>query len=262
MKISVIQMDMKLAAPEENFQHAEKLIHQAAENNPDVIVLPETWNTGFFPKEHLAELSDQDGVRTKALCGGLAKELNVNIVAGSVSNVKGGKVYNTALIFDRKGECIGEYDKIHGFSPSGEDTAYQGGDHRETFYLDGHKCGIIICYDVRFPELTRNLALDGIEILFVPAQWPNIRTFHWVTLNTARAIENQMFVVTCNSVGTAGKTVCGGNSRIFDPWGETIASAGITENIMSGDIDFSVIEKIRHDINVFRDRNTDIDKVL
>ena len=262
MKISVVQMDMKLGAPEENLVHAEEMIRRAAENKPDVIVLPETWNTGFFPADHLAELSDQDGVKTKALCGDLAKELGINIVAGSVSNVKGGKVYNTAYVFDRAGSCIAEYDKIHGFSPSGEDVIYQGGNHRQTFTLDGHKCGIIICYDVRFPELTRNLALDGIEILFVPAQWPNIRTFHWVTLTTTRAIENQMFVVSCNSVGRAGNTVCGGNSRIFDPWGETIASAGISENIMTGEIDFSVIEKIRHDINVFRDRNKELDRVL
>lgn len=85
MKVSLIQMDMKFASPDENFAHAEELIRQAAQSHPDVITLPETWNVGFFPKENLAELSDKDGARVKETFSRLASELNVNIVAGSVS---------------------------------------------------------------------------------------------------------------------------------------------------------------------------------
>lgn len=103
MKVSLIQMDMKFASPDENFAHAEELIRQAAQSHPDVITLPETWNVGFFPKENLAELSDKDGARVKESFSRLASELNVNIVAGSVSNVRDGKIYNTAFVFDRKG---------------------------------------------------------------------------------------------------------------------------------------------------------------
>ena len=98
MKVSIAQMDMKFADPEFNFKHAEELIRKAALEKPDVIVLPETWNTGFFPDKNLASLSDQNGEKTKELCGGLAKELNVNIVAGSVSNVKTEK-YTIQLLF-------------------------------------------------------------------------------------------------------------------------------------------------------------------
>ena len=85
MRVSAIQMDMKFADPAYNFKHAEELIREAAASKPDVIVLPETWNTGFFPKENLKELSDKDGAAVKDMCSALARELNVNIVAGSVS---------------------------------------------------------------------------------------------------------------------------------------------------------------------------------
>ena len=161
MRVSAIQMDMKFADPAYNFKHAEELIREAAASKPDVIVLPETWNTGFFPKENLKELSDKDGAAVKDMCSALARELNVNIVAGSVSNVKNDKVYNTAYVFDRQGACIAEYDKTHLFTPMGEHDYYEAGTHVTTFELDGKKCGIIICYDVRFLELVRTLALTG-----------------------------------------------------------------------------------------------------
>lgn len=185
MRVSAIQMDMKFADPAYNFKHAEELIREAAASKPDVIVLPETWNTGFFPKENLKELSDKDGAAVKDMCSALARELNVNIVAGSVSNVKNDKVYNTAYVFDRQGACIAEYDKTHLFTPMGEHDYYEAGTHVTTFELDGKKCGIIICYDVRFLELVRTLALTGLDVLFVPAQWPALRKYHWDTLTAA-----------------------------------------------------------------------------
>ena len=185
MKVSCLQMNMKLGCTEENFVHAKQLIRDAMKENPDVLVLPETWNTGFFPKENLVELSCKNGDEIKSCIGGLAKQYGVNIVAGSVSNVRDGKVFNTAMIFDRDGECIAEYDKTHLFTPMGEDDYYTGGDHLCRFTLDGVKCGIIICYDVRFPELTRSLALQGLDMLFVVSQWPKERIFHLQTLTVA-----------------------------------------------------------------------------
>lgn len=101
------------------FFHAEELIRSAAAEKPDVICLPETWNTGFFPRENLEILSDRDGVQVKKRIGSLAKELGVHIVAGSVANVKGDGVYNTAYIFNREGSCIAEYDKTHLFYADG-----------------------------------------------------------------------------------------------------------------------------------------------
>lgn len=261
MKVTCIQMDMQLGKPDENFVHAADLIQQAMKDSPDVLVLPETWNTGFFPKENLEALADQDGQRVKAEIGALAKKHCVNIVAGSVANVREGKVYNTAFVFDRKGDCIASYDKTHLFTPMGEDKYFEKGDHLCRFTLDGISCGIIICYDVRFPELTRSLTVPGLDILFMVSQWPNIRTFHLRSLTTARAIENQMFLCCCNSCGTAGNTVYGGNSAIIDPWGETIALAGESEELLSAECDFSILQNIRSSINVFADRRPELYRI-
>lgn len=261
MKVACLQMDMLLAKPEENFSHATELVKRAMKDKPDVLVLPETWNTGFFPRENLQALCDRDGSRVKQVFGALAERYQVNIVAGSVSNVRGGKVYNTAMVFDRTGACIASYDKTHLFTPMGEDNYYTPGDRLCTFVLDGVKCGLIICYDVRFPELTRSLTVPGLDMLFVVSQWPKVRTFHLRSLTTARAIENQMFLVCCNSCGTAGQTVYGGNSAIIDPWGETVALAGETEEILTADCDLQILTNIRGSIPVFRDRRPSLYKI-
>lgn len=254
MKISCIQMDMLLGKPDENFAHAAQLLRQAAQDQPDVLVLPETWNTGFFPQENLAACCDQDGQRVRAEIGALAKELNVNIVAGSVANQRDGAIYNTAHVFDRQGQCVATYDKTHLFTPMQEDHSFAFGDHLCTFTLDEMRCGLIICYDIRFPELTRSLALQQIDLLFVVSQWPSVRTAHLNCLSQARAIENQMFVAVCNSCGTAGETRYGGNSAVINPWGEVLVRAGESEQIISAACDRGIIQEIRNSINVFRDR--------
>ena len=258
MKLSCVQMNMAFARPEENFRRAEALVRQAAEGKPDVIILPETWNTGFFPREDLASLCDRDCAQTRMVFGALAKELGVNLVAGSVANARGGRVYNTACVFDRNGELLCAYDKTHLFTPMGEQEYFASGDHLCRFELDGVPCGILICYDIRFPELARTMALEGMDLLFVVSQWPAVRDAHLRTLTTARAIENQMFLACCNSCGTAGETVYGGRSVILDPWGKELASAGAQEQILTADCDLSVLHGIRTSINVFRDRRPEL----
>lgn len=258
MKVSCLQMNMELGETAKNFIIAKRLISEAMKEKPDVLVLPETWNTGFFPKDNLTELSCKNGAEVKEQIGSLAKEYSVNIVAGSVSNVKENHIYNTAFVFNRDGVCVAEYDKTHLFTPMGEDKFYTAGDHINSFALDGINCGIIICYDLRFPELVRTLALSGLDMLFVVSQWPKSRTFHLRTLTTARAIENQMFIACCNSCGIAGDTVFGGSSAIINPLGETLAIAGDNEEIICAECDMNLIAEIRGSIPVFRDRRQDL----
>ena len=258
MRIACLQMEMAFGGPEENFAHAAQMVEKAMEAAPDVLVLPETWNTGFFPREGLQEMCDRDGARVKVIFGELAKAYHVNLVAGSVSNVRDGKVYNTAMVFDREGKCIASYDKTHLFTPAGEDKYYTPGDRLCRFTLDGVQCGIVICYDVRFPELVRSLAVPGLDMLFVVSQWPDTRISHLRSLTTARAIENQMFVCCCNSCGQAGSTRYGGNSAVIDPWGQTLALAGADEQILTASCDLNIIHNIRGSIPVFRDRRPDL----
>ena len=258
LRVACVQMDMRLGDADGNFAHAEELVRAAVEReHPDVVVLPETWNTGFFP-EDLSACADRDGMRTKETFSRLAKELHVHIVAGSVADRRDGRFYNTAYVFDRTGALVTSYDKTHAFTPMGEQLAFAQGDALCRFSLEGHDCGLIICYDIRFPELTRTLALQGMDLLFVVSQWPEKRNLHLQTLSRARAIENQMFLVLCNSCGTAGETRYGGGSALIDPWGETLAQAGREEEILAADLDFSVIEGIRSSINVFRDRRPEL----
>ena len=116
----------------------------------------------------------------------------------------------------------------------------------------------MICYDIRFPELTRTLAVQGMDMLFVVSQWPAARIGHLRALTVARAIENQAFVICCNSCGDAGDTHYGGFSAIIDPWGQTLALAGETEQILTAECELDVLDGIRSSINVFRDRRPEL----
>ena len=244
---------------DDNFAKAAALIAQTAKaEHPDVILLPELWNAGFFPKD-AAGCADENGARTRAMMAELAKEYAVNLVAGSVITSRGGRVYNTAYVFDRAGDCIASYDKTHLFTPMGEDRTFAAGDALCRFRLDdGVNCAIIVCYDLRFPELVRTLALPGLDVLFVPAEWPDKRIVHLKTLARARAIENQMFLALSNGCGMANDTRFGGNSGILDPWGEWLAEAGAEETAITAELDLATLTKIRSTIPVFADRRPEL----
>lgn len=259
MKISCIQMDMKLSAPDENFSRAASLIESACADGCDVCVLPETWNTGFFPRDGLIGMSDGAGQRVKEEIGGLAKKYGVNIVAGSVADLREGSVYNTSYIFDRSGDCIASYDKTHLFTPMGEHEYFASGSGFTDFYLDKKRCGILICYDIRFPEAARTLCAEKrLDVLFVVSQWPRVRAAQLETLTKARAVENQMFLALCNSCAAAGDTVYGGGSAIYDPLGNVLARAGEAQEIICADCDMSMLDGIRDSINVFADRRREL----
>ena len=128
LRVACVQMDMRLGDADYNFARAEALVRSAAERErPDVVVLPETWNTGFFP-EDLAACADRDGARTRETFSRLARALQIHIVAGSVAAERDGRFYNTAYVFDRSGSLAASYDKTHAFTPMGEQLAFTQGD--------------------------------------------------------------------------------------------------------------------------------------
>lgn len=243
---------------EYNFSHMKKLLIEAAAASPDVIILPETWNTGFFPKENIKALSDKNAGRTKELLSFISREYKVSIIGGSVTEEKDGNIFNTCYIYNDKGENIASYSKTHLFTPMKEHDFYKAGEEVFTFTLAGVKAAVIICYDLRFPELSRKLSLEGAEILFVPSQWPKERISQLEILLRARAVENQMFTVLCNSCGEFNKTVFGGNSLVSDPYGNIVLKAGEKEEIITADIDLDIIKNIRKTIPVFDDRRPEL----
>ena len=254
-------MNVSLGDTGANIHRAAALLKRAAKSGADVLVLPETWNTGFFPREGLRELSDGGRKAAEQTAGFIAREYGVNVVAGSVADLRDGKVFNTCRVFDRSGKCIAEYDKTHLFSPMEEDRYFTAGDRLCTFRLDGVRCGVIICYDLRFPELARSLALRGMDVLFVVSEWPLARISHLKTLLCARAVENSCFAVCCNACGKAGGVVFGGSSLICDPNGSILASCGTEEDILCASFDTAAALAAREKIPVFADRRADIYKL-
>lgn len=258
MKLALVQLNSKLGDAEANRRKVETAIRQAAKHDVDIVALPETWNLGFFPREHLDRLAEPDGGASRQLLADLAEELAVNIVGGSLITKKQGGIYNTAYIFDRDGLPVAEYDKIHGFSPAGEDQHFRHGSTPCTFSLDGVKMGLLTCYDLRFCELSRLLALDGAQMLFVPAQWPAVRLEHWQVLAHARAIENQFFVAAVNGCGEAYGAAYAGHSMLLSPYGELLAGAGGSETTLYCEVDPSRVAEIRERMDVFRDRKPEV----
>jgi predicted amidohydrolase len=165
----------------------------------------------------------------------------------------GDKVFNTVYVIDN-GVLAGVYRKIHLFSLLGEDRAFSGGDSWLLADTSIGKVGVIICYDLRFPELSRRLAVEGAQVICVPAQWPKPRQEHWRTLLRARAIENQLFVVSCNACGIIGKLDFFGMSMIIDPKGDVLAELGENAGEISTPLDLQAMTEWRAQIPCFNDR--------
>ncbi len=264
--LAVVQTDVCIGQPELNFTRIEQQLMQAvagtpghaATPKPDLIILPEMWNTGYALTE-LEQLADPFGERTLSMMSTFAAKHQVNVLAGSVAvRTTAGQFANRSYVFDRTGACVKQYDKLHLFRLMDEEQFLQQGTQTGDFQLDGIKAGLMICYDIRFPELARALALNGAKVLYVPAQWPKPRLHHWRTLLQARAIENQMYVVACNRVGTSGTTDFFGHSMVIDPWGEVLAEGAEDEAVLRVTLDLNLVDDVRKRIPVFADRRPEL----
>ena len=247
MKISIVQFKSELGSIDKNFTTAARLI--AAAQNSDVILLPELWSTGYYPTP-VENFADVDGRRTTEFLCAAAEKFSVNIIGGSVIVDSGGKIFNRCIVANRRGELVAAYDKTHLFSFADEDKVFNAGDKISTVELDGVRCGLAICYDLRFPEFMRKFALAGAEIIFIPAAWSLKRLTPRRILTKARAIENQIFVVFANSSGF---------SEVVNPRGEIVAESGRGEEILTADIDLSERTKILREMNLIADRNLSVD---
>ncbi|WP_261132474.1 carbon-nitrogen family hydrolase [Bacillus sp. Marseille-Q3570] len=257
MKVAVIQMDIEFGKPQVNFEKVTATIRDACNESADVIVLPEMWTTGYDLKR-LDEIGDDEGKQTIEFISSLASTYRVNIIAGSVAERSEDSVYNTMIVFDREGEVVKKYSKVHLFRLMNEEKYLTAGNKDGHFEIDGVPSAGFICYDIRFPEWMRKHALEGAKVLFIPAEWPKPRTEHWRNLLITRAIENQCYVVACNRIGADPDNEFGGHSIIINPWGEIIAEADETETILFADISIDELNEIRTRIPIYEDRRTDL----
>ncbi|MGN1400980.1 MAG: carbon-nitrogen family hydrolase [Bacillus sp. (in: firmicutes)] len=261
MKVAIYQMGITTGNPSENRKKVESWVHTVCKggDKPDLLVLPELWTTGYCLEE-LKSMAEPEGRETLPFVGGLAKHYGVNIVAGSIANQKADGIYNTSFVIDRSGACIRQYDKVHLVPMLREPDYLKGGKSAPVIVeVEGVKIGLIICYDLRFPEIIRNLALEGAQLLLVVAEWPVARRNHWRILQQARAIENQMYVVSCNCVGEHGGVVYAGTSMIVDPWGDIVAEEGIEQEATTiVDLDFKKVDSVRKEVPIFKSRVPDL----
>lgn len=254
-QIALIQTDITVGEPARNREYLKNQMEKAATSQikPDVIILPEMWNTGYA-LDIIHEIADPDGEESREWIADFAKRHGIHVVAGSIAEKRDAQVFNTMRIYSNTGKEVASYSKIHLFRLMEEEKHLTSGDQIVSFELDGILAGASICYDIRFPELARSLSLKGAKVLFVSAEWPHPRLHHWRTLLMARAIENQMYVVACNRTGISGKNSFFGHSMIIDPWGEIIAEGGEGEEIVAGSIDLLLVDQVRSRIPVFDDR--------
>ncbi|MCP4022682.1 MAG: carbon-nitrogen family hydrolase [Desulfobacteraceae bacterium] len=251
----VVQFDIKNGRIKENlkviFSHLEQLAFQKVR----LAVLPEMFSCGF-DNEHLCSHAQKTPAIIEELSR-FAKEHQMAI-AGSLPVNEDTKIYNTMIFIDSDGSVKGTYKKIHLFKLTGEHLFYAAGDRYAVINTSFGRIGLMICYDLRFPELGRILFKKGARIILISAQWPEARKAHWQALSRARAIENQLFVICSNRTGTDGKLEFPGLSMIIDPMGNIIANAGSKEHNQTAQIDLDMIEKTRRQIPCLKDMRDDV----
>jgi deaminated glutathione amidase len=241
----------------DNLATAEGLVTRAAASGADLVVLPEKWNAIGSVDTLRANAEPLEGESVQALSG-WAREHGITIVGGSITEIREGrdKLSNTCVVLDPDGELVATYRKIHMFDVEvgghvyRESEAEEAGDETTVCTSEGWKLGLTVCYDLRFPELYRILALDGAEVITVPAAFTLYTgRDHWEVLLRARAIENQCFVVAANMWGThEGGKESWGHSMIVDPWGVVLAEAPDEDSVIAADLDRAVLERVRRDL--------------
>ena len=249
-----IQFNISLGNIDTNLDIATAALHRVARKNCQLAVLPEMWSCGYDYR-NMAELAG----KTPRVLEELQEECRKleMVTVGSLPELDNGTVYNTAYVID-KGELVGSYRKLHLFSTMREDQFLGSGEQSLVAETSVGKLGIAICYDLRFPELFRKLALEGAEIICLPAEWPKPRQEHWKTLLRARAIENQLFVIAANCCGIQGKLDFFGLSQLISPLGNILQIAAEDNTELVAPFDFSEMADYRRKIDILNDRRADI----
>ncbi|MDY4761851.1 carbon-nitrogen family hydrolase [Streptococcus thoraltensis] len=258
MKVALLQMAIKEGQPDKNRQHLLELLDDDVTlNQVDLLVLPELWDTGYALAD-LDACADENGREAQEFLAELAKKYHINIIGGSIARAHDGRYFNTSYTFERNGQLINCYDKVHLFGLMGEDKYLSAGDSDSSFLIDDILTSQVICYDIRFPEWLRKQMAKGAKLLVVPAEWPSARISQWKILLQARAIENQAFVVAVNRTGQGLLDSFDGHSLVIDPLGNILLETDDQEGLSLFDIDFSKIEEVRGQIPVFADRRLDL----
>ena len=253
MKVASVQIEVVEDDKQATIERAEQRIRGLGEM--DLIILPELWNIGFMSFDrYVSEAERRDGPTLNAMKA-LAKELSVYLHMGSFVEEDRGKYYNSSYLLSPEGEILANYRKLHLFGYNSKETEIlTRGDEVIVAETDLGRLGLATCYDLRFPELFRRMVEKGAEIFLVCSAWPYPRLEHWIVLNRVRAIENQCFLISANSVGTNRGVQFVGHSMMVDPWGIIVASGGDDEVIVKAEIDLNEVGSARERFPALADR--------
>ncbi len=258
MKIALIQMSVVEKNKNKNIEHGLELL-RSVQVGTEVAVLPEMWTTGYSIGRLHEQAERMDGTVVEELRS-IAIVQNMYIVAGSMAMEKNGRFYNTSLIISPQGGMVGSYDKIHLFSLYNEQAMFTAGAGRMVAEVAGVPSGVAICYDVRFPELGRALAQDGAKIVYIPAEWPEVRGYAWELAVKSFAMSNQVFVCAVNCVGTFKGKEFYGHSMLVSPWGVPVVQGGTAEEILYVDVDIAEVDAVRAELSMLQDVRWDMYK--
>lgn len=251
MRISVIQLAYGDAEPPaQRTARASDLVR--AQAGSDLVILPELWPQGGFAYDRWEDQAEPASGPAVTAMRAAAADLGAPVHMGSyVERDEAGRLFNTSVLIGPHGEVLTTYRKIHLFGfGEGEPKLLTPGD--EVVVHD--RLGLATCYDLRFPEMFRALLDRGAQLLLMPAAWPAKRVEHWRLLARARAVENQMYVVACNTGGVHAGVPMGGHSAVIDPWGAVLAEAGEGEEVLVVDVDLDSVAQTRASFPVLADR--------
>ena len=262
MRVAAIQLNSG-ADKARNLAVAERLVREAAGGGAELVALPEKWNL-LAEGAVLAEGAESLQGPSLTAARGWARELGIHLLAGSISE-RGeelGRAFNTSVLIGPDGGDLGAYRKIHMFDVDAGGVSYRESDHEQpgeepvTAPVADLTAGLTVCYDLRFPELFRILALRGARLILVPSAF-TLATGrdHWEVLLRARAIENQLFVIAPNQVGEAPPHYSSfGRSMVVDPWGEVLATAADGEGVVAAELDFDSQDRVRGSLPALANR--------
>ncbi|UZQ51298.1 carbon-nitrogen hydrolase family protein [Clostridium kluyveri] len=272
MKIGLCQMMVLKSSKSDNVKRAKEYIRKAANKGADIVALPEMFNC-YYNIKYFREYAEKDNCKgeTLSMLSSAAKEMGIYIVGGSIPEIDDkGNIYNASFVFNEKGELIGKHRKMHLFDIDikgkitfKESDVLTPGDKVTVIDTKWGKIGVAICYDVRFPELMRLMALQGAKIIFIPASF-NTTTgpSHWELLFRSAAVENQLYTVGISPARNINYSyVAYGNSLIVDPWGKILNILDEKEGILLSEIDLEYIYEVRKSIPVFEHRREDLYKI-
>lgn len=269
MKIGLCQMLVGMDKAK-NLEKALGMVEEAAGNGCDLVVLPEMFNCPYSNRYFRDYGEAEDGPTVEALSNAAEKH-GIYLVGGSIPELADGNVYNTSFSFDRKGKVIGKHRKVHLFDINveggisfQESKTLTAGKDLTIFDTEFCKVGVAICYDVRFMEWSRLMALAGAKLIILPAAF-NMTTgpAHWDLTMRMRALDNQLYFAAASPARDMdGIYQAYGNSCIADPWGGFVAHADEKEGILYGELDLARVDKIRGELPILQHRRGDLYDVV